>query len=297
MPDVRRRVTIDVDPLNVFRVGSFGWSASSVAIVPTSGPGIESLVGRKAEDEYHQREDGEPQTPGIERNVFVDGARVMRPEDEQHDDGDDRPAARRARRTSARQRRHGSERDKRASSSEHGVRNVAAVELPDGKQVERGGEHPEPRCEGHRMHVDRVAVRWRSPAQPRDGLKQQRFAKLHEVRAGRQRRHSGEAHTEQQQRNSDHEAGDRPGNADVEELALARNRLTDANERAEGAEQQLGRRRQEIGKRGVDAVVPARVIVAELVRAEDGQRGCAVPQAVEQTADVDRSSVRVPKSL
>ena len=62
-----------------------------------------------------------------------------------------------------------------------------------------------------------------------------------------------------------------PGHADVEERALRRERLADANDRAERA-REGHRRGNEVGQRRVHVVVAAREVVAELVGAEDGEQ-------------------------
>jgi hypothetical protein len=138
-------------------------------------------------------------------------------------------------------------RDNRAFPTEHCVRDVTTVELPNRKQVERRGQHPEPRSEGHGMHVDRITIRGRPPVQPCNRLEQQRLAKFDEPgRVARQCGYSRKTHAYQKHRHCHHEPCDGPGNPDVEELAFAWNRLTDSDERAERARQRQ-RSRKEIG--------------------------------------------------
>src|SRR5690606_6413988 len=77
------------------------------------------------------------------------------------------------------------------------------------------------------------------------------------------------------------ETGDRAGDADVEERLLRWERLADADDRAERSGERQ-RRGNEVGQRGIDAVIAAREIVSELVRAQNRQQRQRVPQAVEK---------------
>ena len=104
------------------------------------------------------------------------------------------------------------------------VADVAAVGLADGKQVERGREHAEPRCECNRMHAHGVAIGHRPERQPRCGFEQQRFTQL-EQRAVEVFRHLhdlGHVHPDHQSRDEDDESGQRSGDTDVEERSLGR---------------------------------------------------------------------------
>ncbi len=67
---------------------------------------------------------------------------------------------------------------------------------------------------------------------------------------------------------SDDEAGDRTGDADVEERPLRGKRFLDPNHGAERAGQEERGRGNEIGQRRIDVVPPAERVVAELVRAQ-----------------------------
>ena len=68
--------------------------------------------------------------------------------------------------------------DASGSRAEDGVRDVAAIELGDWKQVQRRGQQAEPGGKRHRMHVDGETGRRGAPHQPRCSLEQQRLAKL-----------------------------------------------------------------------------------------------------------------------
>ena len=92
------------------------------------------------------------------------------------------------------------------------------------------------------------------------------------------------------------QAGDQPGDCDVEERRAAGERLTYLDHRAERAGQR--RKRQEEGQRRVDAVAAAGDVMPHLVRAENPEDGGAVTEGVgaerpEQHAP-DREETRVP---
>ena len=165
---------------------------------------------------------------------------------------------------------------------EDGVGDVAAVELADGKEVQRCGQQAKPGGKCHRVQVHRVAFGRRAPDQPGDCFEEQRLTEFEEAGGvGRQRRHAGETQADQQHGNGDDEPGDRPGNTDVEQLALACDRSSDANKCAERASQGQ-RRRQKVGERRIDPVDSTGEIVAELVRPKNGKDGPAVPKAVQE---------------
>ena len=73
MPEVRRRVTVDVDPLNVLvGRGRTRGSAMRHADPADHGSSRDSIgVGVKQSDEHEEREDGEPERSRIQRHVFV----------------------------------------------------------------------------------------------------------------------------------------------------------------------------------------------------------------------------------
>ena len=159
---------------------------------------------------------------------------------------------------------------------------MAAVQLADREQVQRRRQHPEPGRERHRVHVQREAVRRRAPDQPRRELEEQRLAQLEQpALVGGQRRHVRHRQANEQRRHGDDEAGDRAGDADVEQHLLARDLLADADERAHRPGQQE-RHRNEKRQGRIDVIIAAGEIVAELVAAEDGEDRSAVPEAPEQ---------------
>ena len=138
------------------------------------------------------------------------------------------------------------------AAAEHRVGDVAAVELGDRKEVQRGGQQSEPCRERHRVHVDRIAVGDIAPDQPRrerksSGSPSSIEHRLNPPAADRRATASGPMN---ERRHRDDEAGQRPGDADVEQRDLVGDARLDADERAERAGQRQ-RRRQEIRPRRV----------------------------------------------
>ena len=220
---------------------------------------------------------------GAERPFIVEGRRVAGTGQQEHRHQHGRPGgpARGDDRESECHSHHGTGHPQR-TRSQHGVADVAAIQLCNGKQVERGGQQPEPGGEGHRMHVDGEAV-WDGPEdQPRRGLEQQRFAQFHQAALI-----LGEAHdlrqrqARKERRYGDRHAGERSGDADVEQGHTRGEARPDADERPERAGQGQGHG-QEVGPGGVDPVVAAGQHMAHLMAAQDGQDCQAVPESGQQ---------------
>ena len=155
---------------------------------------------------------------------------------------------------------------------------MPAVELSDGEQVQRCGEEAEPCGKRHRMEIDGESGRGRAQDEPRHRAKQGWLSEFHALKVGRQEDDIREGHADHQHWHRHDEPGDRTGDADVEELTLDRDRLPDPDERAQGSRQDG--RGQEIGQRGVDAVVTAGEVVTHFVAAQNRQDRQAVPETV-----------------
>src|SRR5262249_5604380 len=89
-------------------------------------------------------------------------------------------------------------------------------------------------------------------------------------------------HADQERWHRDDEPGDWACDTDVEQHALGADRLADADHRAERAEQRYPGRRNEVREGRADPVVAAGEIMTYLVRTEDGERGDAVPESIQQ---------------
>jgi hypothetical protein len=223
----------------------------------------------------------------IERLVLVDHRGVMRSEDEEHDDQEHGPeqVARSAGEDQQAQGGHrGEQRDAARTPAKDGIADVAAVELTDWREVEGGGQQAEPGGPAQRVQVHGLPGRQRAEEQPLGQLEDQRLAELDALEILRQRDGLGQAHAENQHGHQHDEPGEGAGNADVEDLAFRRDALPDPDDGAEGPRRGHQRQpeRNEVGKRGVDSIVSAREVVAELVCAENRQDADAVPEAAEQ---------------
>jgi hypothetical protein len=111
---------------------------------------------------------------------------------------------------------------------------MSAVELTDGKQIERGHEESDPAGKTDRMQHQRLRVGHGRPEEPLRELDQQRIAEHHSASV-RGCHHCGPLDAHQNCRNSNDESRDWPGDPDVEEPAFVRNRLANANKRADRA--------------------------------------------------------------
>ena len=80
---------------------------------------------------------------------------------------------------------------------------------------------------------------------------------------------------DEQGRHGDDEPGDGPGDPDVEQPALVRNRLANADERAERSGQR-DRNRKKIGQACIDVIMSAGDVVAELMTSENAENRRAV---------------------
>ena len=237
-------------------------------------------------------------------------ARMARAEDEQHhdhQDGPDDPARR-----EERQRRSATpivdERDVGRPAAEHRVRDVAAVELADREQVRapsRAGRTTRRTPSGACSASSRPAcvpqishdASLKSSGSPSSSSRRSPAGIAHDVR---------QRDADEQRRHRDDEAGDRAGDADVEQHALARNRLADADERAERAGQQRAapagktaatRRRHNSGRRssarargsrGSPRIVPLYHRPARRARASEPTCGTCAARSPPRTPRSDR---------
>lgn len=245
---------------------------------------------QRQEREHEQRDEHERDghARGSQRPVLALEARMARA----HPDEDREPGqVGRDRAVEPLQRHHRRQRDDRApaqgpvQSRRHRVGGVAAVELADRKQVQRGHEHPDPggtepgvRQQGFRRARD-----------PADRGEERRLGQQ-EVAAvpGRRGRGLGGRDPPPGDRERDEEPRDRPGGGDVEQRAPVGDAPADPDHRAERPDE--GQARDEEGERGRDAVDPAGEVVAHLVRAEDREHEQAVGPAGREHLDVEREA-------
>ncbi|ANM28856.1 hypothetical protein ABI59_03400 [Acidobacteria bacterium Mor1] len=153
-----------------------------------------------------------------------------------------------------------------------GVGQVTAVELPDGKQVDRGNQHAEPT--GHVEVIDDDSL-WMlkqdhsercAPDRKTDRRSRIRRASTHDAQS--------------QHRECHHETCDRARRRHVEEGPAIRNPAPDPNDRAEGPERNDAG--DEVGQARGDTVEATREVVPHLVSSEDRQDTERKGQPTEQ---------------
>ena len=143
---------------------------------------------------------------------------------------------------------------------------MAAVELSDRQQVQRGDEQPEPSCECDRIEIYVDGRRIDAQHQVRETEEQDRVAQLETASRFIQRRHVGKIQTDDDGGYREHHARPRAGRANVEHHAASARRRSHPDERAEGPD-------DEVGQGGIDAVVARGQVVAHLVREQNHHQG------------------------
>ena len=108
------------------------------------------------------------------------------------------------------------------AAREQRVDHVAAVELADGQQVQRGDEQPEPSGERDRIEIDVDGRRIDAQNQVREAEEQERVAELEAAGGFVQRGHVGELEADDDGGNREHHSCPRAGGADIEHHAAVR---------------------------------------------------------------------------
>src|SRR5258706_15963526 len=98
-------------------------------------------------------------------------------------------------------------------------------------------------------------------------------------------------HAVEEEGERDEEAGQRTGGPDVDRRVLVPDRVLDADQGAEGADEIEERRRQEVGERRREAVTAAHDVMAELVGSEDEQKRDRERQPVREGAPSEHPPV------
>jgi competence protein ComEC len=189
---------------------------------------------------------------------------------------------------------HGDGHDQRgeADEREHGGRavhaprdrvgDVAAVELPHGKQVHRGDEQAEPTGEVGRPETDRGGRLEPGIEQQRSQQRDAADEETGDDAVGVDRPGLRQPHDHQRHR--DQPARERSRGGDVEQGAAVRDGAPDPDHGTERAERP-GTRDEERQGRG-DPVVAAGEVVSELVAAEDQEQPAREGQAAEDHARI-----------
>jgi competence protein ComEC len=223
--------------------------------------------GDEAEDEDQEPRKGDGDPGAIERGLVVDRPGVGDAEErEQRRENQQVPTP--EPQAAGNQRDDPEARHRAVRPRGKGVQHVAAIQLADGQQIERGGEQAEPGGGEHRMQLH---------GDVRAENEETRIKPVQEQAIGQPDRagpgcggHDGrvdQSVVENRQRR--HEAGQWSGDSDVEQRATRGERGTDPDDRAERSEEI--RPGEEEGERRLDPIPATGEIVPHLVRAENEQ--------------------------
>jgi competence protein ComEC len=231
----------------------------------------EDLGGHREERQHEQQqpEEGDGGASGAERLDRIEGTRMAQADEPEENAEDDemRPAGEEPQEDEQRAPEAG---DDRVHARRDRVQHVAAVELANRQQVQRGGEQPEPGCDEQRVQVDRGPLRrieeqWKQEREEQTGREPDLSRRRRRVRRG------GKGEPEREDWEQGDKARNRAGHADVEQRPSRGKGGPDADDRSEGPEEvHTG---QEIREGGVDPVETAGDVVPHLVATQDEQRG------------------------
>ena len=176
---------------------------------------------------------------------------------------------------------------------------VAAIELADGKQVDRRQQESKPRGKPDRAQRE-VLVRHIGPHPVCDRLEQERLAEAEAPFRRYARTRARRRNPNEERGDADDEAGERARESDVDERSSVGKRRADENESAQGADDGK-RKRDEHRKRCADSIASCSQVVTELVARDDRHDGeaerksehDALPQGeraldIGQVLEVDR---------
>jgi competence protein ComEC len=268
--------------------GDVPWRA--LRLLPRDGPrrGSDDVRAPQdhAEDEDHQPDPGDHQAPGAGRPGLVERRRMAGPDDAEDDPEDqqvpaaeDRPDRDQQERAEARHRPMGAPGDR--------VEHVSSIELAERQEVQSRGQQPDPG--GHEGRVQPDAVPRPHPGEEDrvEEVQEEAGREADVPWTGRLPSHAGSRQTVEENREGDHETGDRPGDAHVEQRPSVGQRGAYPNDRPEGAEER-GAGKEE-GERGVDSVDPAGDVMPHLVRPknQDETHGVGDPQGPVRRVESD----------
>ena len=156
---------------------------------------------------------------------------------------------------------------------EEGVYDVAAVELPDGKEIECGDKKTDPAGKSHgaeKHHLVGVNPRQKEVGQTR---KDERSSQVDRIPVEESVLDDGGLRqTDDAGSQGYDEAGQRAGCPDVEQSSVVRNRGADFYDRSQGAQKRNVGQRNEIGQGSLDPPFSGGEIVTEFVRRENSQQ-------------------------
>lgn len=167
------------------------------------------------------------------------------------------------------------------------AKDVAAVKLAGGEEIERSGEEADPGRAANGREEKRIGV----DAGMEDGVEEvekKRSAEedvgLRGVGMGERGNDGGVKHAVEQRGNGEEKADDGAGSADVKEGAGGANGRTNEDEGAEGADEAGKRDKEWIG--GVNVMAAAGEEMAEFVGEENGEEREREGQAGEKTGGI-----------
>src|SRR5437870_1308176 len=225
-------------------------------------------------DQDCDRGDPDELSPRVEARQVIEGRRMPHPEYENQESEQEPTGVEEAQSKEDQDRRPG---QVELAAPEERPRDVAAVELPRGQQVDRGHEQSDPARERERVWMAQQRLRQRE--EQRQGAEQKRRLRLpRQGNAGgggcRGQRESRQGHGDR-----DREADERSGYANVQQSAAIRDRVSHADKRAERAEGRDGRQEERKGR--LHFVSLRDEIVPHFMGAEDRQQGKGEEQATE----------------
>lgn len=158
--------------------------------------------------------------------------------------------------------------DLRVPAAEERVGDVAAVELPGGKQVEGRDEKTDPPGKRHGVQHDVVPVRDGADHEVRRRAEQNRFPERDSRGDPGGLANGRQLEPDEEDGDCHDGARDRPGGTDVHQGVPVGNGRLDLDEGAERPDERRGR--DEVRGRHIDAVMPGGRIMSQLVDPEDG---------------------------
>lgn len=161
---------------------------------------------------------------------------------------------------------------------ENGIDDMAAVELPHGKEVKGRNEKAYPACVRKGMEYE-IEAFWYFPDEYfLEYLEKQGIAKLEEGHILDDELNRRELDAEHNERQGYDETREGPGNADIEKGILVDYDPFHLDDGAEGAERRQGKG-DKIGEGRRDAVSPAHKVVTHLMGEKNGHNGKTIGAA------------------
>lgn len=242
--------------------------------------------GHEGQDEDRQSEQRAELATGIERRGVVDGrsTKEANTEEEPSPNVPTRPLP-----EIAESNQSGRKKPRRNAmkARAHGTKNVAAVELCGGEQVERGGKESDPGGtsdgrEKEHLGINAWVKKSIEPAQKQGSAEED--VGLRRIGVSESRNDTGVKHAIEQRGDGKDKTDERAGSADVEESAIGADGRTHKNERAEGADERW--EGNEEGIAGMDAMTAAREEMAEFVGKKNREQRGGKGQAGEKAGRI-----------